>query len=338
MANAWGELSWNAGNWGDQNNVTEQVTGLGSSIALNSVDSYPNQGWGSDFWGSENWGESTLDVQLTGLGLTVDSGANESWGQAGWNATTTEWGGPSLTDVAIGQQVDVSGRQLNIQNLGTPLVFSATEVFLDQNPLPNLTVAEGTVDPGPDVVLTGIGLTSTTGTLEGYNEQGWGRDTWGSEVWGASGFWAFANTTGIQINASVGTVDAKPVTIAEPSGIGLTAEEGTVDPSPDATVVGIGLTASVALGSVIEADADVTITGIGLEIAQGQAELDAVTIAEPTGQQLNTSLNSAVAGASAEVDLTGNQLTITSGSINVQSWQIVDTGNSVTWNEIDTAA
>jgi len=338
MANAWGELSWNAGNWGDQNNVTEQVTGLGSSIALNSVDSYPNQGWGSDFWGSENWGESTLDVQLTGLGLTVDSGANESWGQAGWNATTTEWGGPSLTDVAIGQQVDVSGRQLNIQNLGTPLVFSATEVFLDQNPLPNLTVAEGTVDPGPDVVLTGIGLTSTTGTLEAYNEQGWGRDTWGSEVWGASGFWAFGNTTGIQINVLVGTVDAKPITIAEPSGIGLTAEEGTVDPSPDATVVGIGLTASVALGSVIEADADVTITGIGLEIAQGQAELDAVTIAEPTGQQLNTSLNSAVAGASAEVDLTGNQLTITSGSINVQSWQIVDTGISVTWNEIDTAA
>jgi len=338
MANAWGELSWNAGNWGDQNNVTEQVTGLGSSIALNSVDSYPNQGWGSDFWGSENWGESTLDVQLTGLGLTVDSGVNESWGQAGWNATTTEWGGPSLTDVAIGQQVDVSGRQLNIQNLGTPLVFSATEVFLDQNPLPNLTVAEGTVDPGPDVVLTGIGLTSTTGTLEGYNSEGWGRLYWGDEVWGATGFWAFANTTGIQINVSVGTVDAKPVTIAEPSGIGLTAEEGTVDPSPDATVVGIGLTASVALGSVIEADADVTITGIGLEIAQGQAELDAVTIAEPTGQQLNISLNSAVAGASAEVNLTGNQLTITSGSINVQSWQIVDTGNSVTWNEIDTAA
>jgi hypothetical protein len=338
MANAWGELSWNAGNWGDQNNVTEQVTGLGSSIALNSVDSYPNQGWGSDFWGSENWGESTLDVQLTGLGLTVDSGANESWGQAGWNATTTEWGGPSLTDVAIGQQVDVSGRQLNIQNLGDPLVFSATEVFLDQNPLPNLTVAEGTVDPGPDVVLTGIGLTSTTGTLEGYNEEGWGRTYWGEEVWGASGFWAFGNTTGIQINASVGTVDAKPVTIAEPSGIGLTAEEGTVDPSPDATVVGIGLTASVALGSVIEADADVTITGIGLEIAQGQAELDAVTIAEPTGQQLNISLNSAVAGASAEVNLTGNQLTITSGSINVQSWQIVDTGTNVNWNIIDTAA
>jgi hypothetical protein len=57
-----------------------------------------------------------------------------------------------------------------------------------------------------------------------------------------------------------------------------------------------------------------------------------------TGQQLEIALNSAVAGASAEVSPTGNQLTITSGSINVQSWQIVDTGTDVNWNIIDTAA
>jgi hypothetical protein len=77
---------------------------------------------------------------------------------------------------------------------------------------------------------------------------------------------------------------------------------------------------------------------MALEIAQGQAELDAVTIASITGQQLNTSLNSAVAGASAEIFPTGNGLTATVDSINVQSWQIVDTGTSVTWNIIDTAA
>jgi hypothetical protein len=28
MANAWGELSWNAGNWGNQNDVTISVTGI----------------------------------------------------------------------------------------------------------------------------------------------------------------------------------------------------------------------------------------------------------------------------------------------------------------------
>jgi len=299
-----------------------------------------NIGWNADLaWGSNNWGDlSDAIAAPTGLGLTVDSGEKESWGELGWNATATEWGGSSLTSVAIGQNINVSGGQLNIQNLGTPNIEIATEVFLENNPLQGLTVTEGTVDPGPDVAITGQQQNLSTGTLEAFNSEGWGRKTWNSEVWGATGFWAFANTTGIQINVSVGTVDAKPVTIAEPSGIELTVEEGTVDPSPDATVVGIGLTASVALGSVIEADANVSVTGIGLEIAQGQAELDAVTFASPAGQQLNISLNSVVAGASAEVDVTGNQLTITSGSINVQSWQIVDTGSSVTWNEIDTAA
>jgi isoaspartyl peptidase/L-asparaginase-like protein (Ntn-hydrolase superfamily) len=47
-------------------------------------------------------------------------------------------------------------------------------------------------------------------------------------------------------------------------------------------------------GSVLEADANVSITGIGLEIAQGQAELDAVTFAVLTGQQLEIALNSVV--------------------------------------------
>jgi hypothetical protein len=298
MANAWGELSWNTGPWGEQGNAT---------------------------------------VALTGIGLTTDLGQRESWGQLGWNATNTEWGGSYVPEIAIGQQINVTGQQQNL-SLNSPNIDIAVEVFLNQNPLPNLTIAEGTVDPAPDVMLTGIGLTASSGTVDAYNEEGWGRDTWGSEVWGASGFWAFAPVTGIGLTANLGTVDAKPVTIASPAGIGLTVEEGIVDPSPDATVVGIGLTASIAVGSVVEANADVSITGIGLEIAQGQAELDAVTFAVLTGQELEIALNSAVAGASAEVSPTGNQLTISVGSINVQSWQIVNTGSDVNWNIIDTAA
>ena len=41
MANTWGSLKWGEGNFGDQPNVTEQVTGVQNNIALNSVDSYP---------------------------------------------------------------------------------------------------------------------------------------------------------------------------------------------------------------------------------------------------------------------------------------------------------
>jgi hypothetical protein len=113
MANAWGELSWNTGSWGEQGNAT---------------------------------------VALTGIGLTTDLGQNESWGQLGWNASTTEWGGPYVPQVAISQQINVTGQQLNIQNLGTPNIEIATEIFLANNPLPNLTIAEGTIDPAPDVM------------------------------------------------------------------------------------------------------------------------------------------------------------------------------------------
>ena len=320
----------------------------------------PNQGWGSDSWGIENWGESGNVVSLTGLGLTVDSGTKESWGQAGWNASTTEWGGPYIAEVAIGQQVDISGQQLNIQNLGTPLIFSATEVFLDQNPLPNLTIAEGIIDPGPDVALTGIGLTTDVGTVTAYNEQGWGRDAWGTEVWGAQGIWSFVDVTGQQLNTNLGNenirtdVDVELDTEYNPGwgavawgaqtwGLGTVdmalamPQPGAVDPEPDESLDGQQV--NIALGEeTITADANISLTGFGLTIAQGNAELDANTIASITGQQLNTSLNSIVAGASAEVSLTGNGLTVSVNSINVQSWQIVDTGTNVNWNIIDTAA
>ena len=308
------DLPWGSNNWGDLSDATVAPTGLGLTSSLNSVtvDAELNVGWGRLSWGENGWGIGG-DVLVTGIGLNVGIGTGT---------------------VKIDVGPEVTGEQLNL-NTGTVTAFGLAEVFPTGE---QLNLSTGTVDPAPDVMLTGIGLTGTTGTLEGYNEEGWGRTYWGEEVWGASGFWAFANTTGIQINASVGTVDAKPVTIAEPLGIGLTAEEGTVDPSPDATVVGIGLTAGIAVGSVIQADANVTITGIGLEIAQGQAESEAVTIANAFPQQINTALGTLVAGASAEVPLTGNELTTTPGNINIQAWQIVDTGTNVNWNDIDTAA
>jgi hypothetical protein len=580
MANAWGELSWNSGLWGQQSDAIGAPTGLGLTSTVGDEESYNTTGWGRTQWGNLAWGAAfeNQTISVTGQQLNLNTGnvgisgeINAGWGRLTWGENA--WGiqgdvlitgigldvGVGTGSVTIDVQPELLGEQLNLST-GDPLIITATEIFLSENPLPNLTIAEGTIDPAPDVMLTGVGLTSTTGTLEGYNEEGWGRTYWGEEVWGASGFWAFGNTTGIQINASVGTVDAKPVTIAEPSGIELTVEEGIVDPSPDATVVGIGLTAGVALGSVVQGDANVVInndilptftaeadaqlstaqakfgpssllldgtgdfvqstatsvvqddftieffayasnfaqdaylwdnslssqgfafsltqfgqlrliqdntivaqtsspslnnnqwnhfalvqnatlltlyingsaklqyttggdsypgqsykigtnegetqffngyidefrssdiarytttftpptsaftadgntisllhfdgangstnivnsTGsdiprIALGLGQGQAELEAVTIASPAGQQLNISLNSVVAGASAEVFPTGVQANITVGNASIQAWQIVDTGTSVaytevstgtivTWNEIDTAA
>jgi hypothetical protein len=277
MANAWGELSWSQGSWGEQNNVSVSLTGLQVNCVQNSVS------------------------------------------------------------IAIGQQVDVTGQQLN-SNIDSVQAFGLALISVNGQ---GLTANLGSLDPAPDAQVTGEQLNiSSPGTVTVTTEinSGWGRRGWGEFDWGTFTLSAQVDVTGIGLIANLGTVDAKPVTIASSSGIGLIVEEGIVDPSPDATVVGIGLSASIAVGSVVEADADVSITGIVLEIAQGQAELDAVTFAVLTGQQLEIALNSVVAGASAEVSPTGIELTITTGSINIQAWQIVNTGSDVNWNIIDTAA
>jgi hypothetical protein len=419
MANAWGELSWNAGNWGDQNNVTVSVTGLSNSIAQGQAGGFPfpgwgalnwssgswgdvqnvseqltgyqlnisqgdalgvpNQGWGSDSWGVENWGESGNAVTLTGFELTIDSGQKEAWGQLGWNATNTEWGGSYVPEIAIGQQINASGQQLNIS------LNNVTELItVDAFPQGiELTTNLGTLDPAPDAEVTGQQLNIGVGTVTAYNEQGWGRDRWGTEAWGAQGIWAFAelNNTNLGLGVTSGvqetwgqdewgasttewggnsvtdvdiSVTVELNTIYDP-GWGYVAwgnqtwgqstedmalampQPGNVDPEPDVSIIGNQI--NIALGEeTITGSANVSLTSLPLEIAQGTAILDALTLVNITGQRLNISLNSVVAGASAEVSPTGNQLTITSGSINVQSWQIVDTGSNVNWNIIDTAA
>jgi len=88
---------------------------------------------------------------------------------------------------------------------------------------------------------------------------------------------------------------------------------------------------------------------LALGVNQGQAQLEALTVVEVSGQQLNTSTGTLGFKSSGSVQLTGNQVNIALGDEVSQVWRIVDTGtsvaytevstgSSVTWNEIDTAA
>jgi len=88
---------------------------------------------------------------------------------------------------------------------------------------------------------------------------------------------------------------------------------------------------------------------LALGVNQGQAQLEALTVVEVSGQQLNTTTGTLGFKSSGSVELTGNQINVALGDENIQSWQIVDTGttvaytevstgSSVSWNDIDTAA
>mgnify|MGYP003653537940 CR=1 FL=1 len=317
MANPWGSGSYGIGEFGTGlENVTLVLDGQTMSVDSGNlgISAEVNLGWGRLAWGENGWGIGG-DVLVTGIGVSASIGT----GSVSIDV--------DVNDTIIGQQIKI--------NTGT-----VTAVGIAQVDVTSLTLSTilGNVDPAPDVVLTGIGLTTSLGIVDAYNEEGWGRLTWGSEVWGATGIWANAELSGEELTASLDNVIATPNTLIDLIGNNLVIEEGIVDPSPDATVTGIGLSTSLSLGTVVEADANITISGSDLVMSQGQAELDAVTFVVLTGQQLQIALNSVVAGSSVTVDLIGNSLTILIGNTNIQAWQIVNTGTNVNWNIIDTAA
>ena len=376
----WGSLSWGDGSWGDVSNVTEQVTGLQNNIAQGNALGVPNQGWGSDEWGVEDWGQSGQTIPVLGQqqNITIAHG-DVGFGQLAWSAYNTRWGGESSVNIAINQEINISGQQLNISQASL-VVDIAVEVFPSGL---GLTTNLGSLDPAPDAEVTGQQLNTSIGDVLAYNRQGWGRYYWGEEEWGASGLWDSVQLTNTNLGLGVASgvqetwgqdewgasttewggtsitdvnisVTVELNTIYDP-GWGYVAwgnqtwgestedmalampQPGNVDPEPDVSITGNQI--NIALGEeTITASANVSLTSLPLEIAQGQAELDALTPVNVTGQQLNSSVGTAVAGASAEINPTGIGLTLSVNSINVQSWQIVNTGANVTWNIIDTAA
>jgi hypothetical protein len=383
MANAWGELTWNAGLWGQQADAIVALDGFGLTTSQGQVNYTPGEGWGRYDWGDLGWGVNyeNKSVLLTGSQLYVTEGEYAesgeiregwsvyTWGQVGWggeqdpevgvlgNVLGTSLGSLSFiitgsTDLT-GQQLNISqgnaegfasftaevtGQQLNISlNSITPLANANVDVSGEQ-----LNVSEGEVDPSPDANVIGIGMTIDLAV--------------GTVVIGTGN----VTLTGEQINITQGTAIGDANTIAQVSSIAqvgwgvvnwgtqawndtevdisMTIAEGEVDPSPDATVTGIGMTVSLAVGTVVIGTGNVTLTGEQINISQGSVEATPNTLVSVTGIGLNIAVGTVFAGGTSVIDVTGNGLTVTLNSINNQIWTVINTGTAATWTEIDTAA
>jgi hypothetical protein len=271
--------------------------------------------WNEATWGQNSWGEqSNVNEILTGEILTSSLG-NETV-TADCNVIPT---GISITAFE-----------------GTATEIIAVEVFPSGI---SFTTNLGIADAGPDAMITGLDTaTASVGSVEAYNLEGWGRYFYGQFVWGATGDWAQADLTGIALSTNLGneviTADANAI----PSGIAITAAEGIVDPSPDATVTGIGFNASLAVGTVIVGEANVTVIGEGIAAGLGLGTLDAVTFADVTGISMSANLGSVTTKGFANVTLTGFGLTTALGTNRTLIWNQVNTGTAPTWTEVDTAA
>ena len=351
VQNAYGALGWNQNSWGTIENDIN-VTAVTLAPSLGTLNVFNEVGWGRDAWGDENWGESTIDVSVTGLDLSIDFGSKESWGDSTWNASTTEWGGPFIPAVAIGQQVPETGQQLGT-NIGSVNIQTATEIFLSANPLSALNVSTGSVADRTSVFPTGQQLTASLGTEEAYNEQGWGRDAWGEEVWGSEGVWVNVDVTGVTATTSLGNEDVDNSVTIELSAVstpgwgqsigwgdqkwgsasvnmGMSMSTGQLDPAPDVAITGQLLNSTTGTLS-ITANADLTLTGQALSVSLGNEDATPNTQVDLTGIQLNVVAANTVAGASALCLPTGLSMTTSTGIISINSWELVDSGTAPTW-------
>ena len=181
MANAWGELSWNSGLWGQQSDAIGAPTGLALNSSVGDESAFNNSGWGRQGWNTLSWGVDYQDanVDVTGEQLNLNTGSvgvsgeiNLGWGRLTWGENAWGIGGDVLVtgiglsagigtgSVKIDVAPELTGEQQNL-TLANVEAFGNTEIYLQDNPLPNLTIEEGTVDPSPDASVTGIGISAS---------------------------------------------------------------------------------------------------------------------------------------------------------------------------------
>jgi hypothetical protein len=88
MANTWGELTWNAGLWGEQSNAITTLTGFGLTTTQGQANYTPADGWGRNTWGALGWGVNFANnsASLTGSQLNLSEAdvivtgeINEGW-------------------------------------------------------------------------------------------------------------------------------------------------------------------------------------------------------------------------------------------------------------------
>jgi hypothetical protein len=335
----WSALSWNAGQWSDQDNINLTILGtqltsnlgnetivaeinsgwgrnnwddlawgvnygnaiailngiqLSTNIGSVSISGQLNTGWGSDTWGTETWGISGLDIQLTGIGLSVSL-----------SSVTTQ---SDVDDFTVtGQQATVvagtgteASSQLIQQVTGLPMgmTLQFEEIVI------NVVGFGLTMQEGEEVADA-----NTIATVSAESPVTWGNAAWGYGVYGN-----------------------QPVTT-----LAMSMQEGDLDPAPDVSLTGNA--AAMFIGDeTVTADANLSLSGISLTFTLGTAVGDANTIASPSGILLSMQEGNEGITGNARVNLTGNALTTATGTVYNLIWNQVNTGTTSAWTEVDTAA
>jgi len=366
MANAWNELTWGIGNYGEQNNATVSVSGVSASTSIGTdftITTTVDFGWSRKEWGTFAWG-------IQGTLLATGSSATATTG----TLTTQADGLAEPTTISATFSIDQVITRID------------NEVILEGVTLQTFTGNEVTEG---NAVVTPTGASATVNTGQATIDptflvgEGWGRDTFGNLAWGVNYSVIAAGPNGLSasivtgnedaftdvtvevetagqlqtaitpvgtsanadheiaasllISSAQGDVTTEATALVEPTGISLTISIGDAEAGLLLEVPVTGVSATINIGNEdTSGNADVNVTGIALTSAIG----DVVPVSgyDVTGVSATLNLGTVDITGNGLVIPTGIGLTISAGSPNIIAWAEVDTGTDVTWTEVDLAA
>lgn len=287
----WGRDSYGSNFWSGGGN-------LNADIGPVSITSEINAGWGSDTWGYETWGISGLNVELTGIGLSL-----------------------SLDSVTTKSDVDnftVTGEEATITQ-GNTLGSATVDVDLTGQPMTaTLQYQEAIVDP------TGQELTTNDGTanldantiveVSATSAATWnGNFAWGYGVWGNE------QVTTLAMSMQEGDVDPAPDVSLTGNAAAMFLGEETITADANLTLSGISLSASLGT-AVLDANTIADVSGQLISMQEGDEGITGNANVSLTGNALTTA--------------TGTVYTLIWNNVNTGTAPIVPPG----WQEVDTAA
>ena len=283
-------------------------------------------------WGYNSWQSDTVTQSLTGQSATSSIGSLEAANEEGW-------GRQEFGNSGWGVEYSVS---LTAPSTLTSSVGSAEVQLLQILTAPSgLTSSVGSIVTGIGIPLTGVGATSSVGSLtEVSTNAGWGRDTWGQEPWGDTDE-PVITLTGLGLTSSIGSVSAyneqgwgrdpwgyenwgesAMTVIVDVSSSGVaTASVGAIAPTEMSIgLTGLGLTSSLGTPGLVYGPVDLLTAPATLTSSVGSLSPDDMAIGL-TGLSVTASV-----GAIAPADvmgLTGVSATASLGDLTITQTVIV---------------
>ena len=361
MANAWNELSWSIGEWGSQNDTLIIPTGVFSSVLVNSIE-YSGElgGWGQFTWGFNEWGDLiNPNVDLTGLQINTFTGNEDSFTDVSLQLSTNLISSTVNTVTLIGGALEEPTFVLINTSIGA--VFAGENVIVEVTAPGTATTwgqnawglgawnqITGTVIQQGDESISGTGTIDLTGVQSNTSI---GTFT----VIGDANLSLNTNLLNVTAASVLAVIDTT-VEVTSPGQLpwgttswgygswgnigGMDVEQGgeeVVVPSVEVDVVGNQLNTTIGIYS-ITADANLTLNTNLLTVSLGDEEGLPNTIVTLSTNLLNISVGTASGETLSIAEVTGVNMTTSTGRLFVSAWAVVNIGVTNNWTVVDIAA